>query len=84
MAYVLFGLLHLPLSPGLHRFLTQSPYLLDQPVFGVIRALEISGSVVHYREQRCNPASDLRVFPQSAHNFFVTYLARLHFALSFG
>jgi hypothetical protein len=82
-AYVFFGLLDLPLRPSSHRFPAQPPYLFDQPVFGIIRSLEISGSVAYHCQPRCDPIPDLRVLPQPAHNLFVAHLARFHFALSF-
>ena len=68
----------LPLRPPLHRLPPQKPHLLDDPLFGRVRLLEISLRVLYRADYRCESISKIRVLLEKCLKLLVAEFRRRH------
>jgi hypothetical protein len=64
-ANFLFCHFHSLLGPPLHRLSPQQPHLLNYPLFGSVRLLEISLRVLYGKSYRCDSVSKIRMRVQN-------------------
>ena len=67
----LFRHFDLPLRPPLHRLPPQMPHLLEDPLFGRVRLLEISLRVLYGADYRRESISKIRVLLEKCQKLLV-------------
>src|SRR5580704_2237317 len=68
----------LPLRPPLQRLSPQKSHLLDDPLFGRVRLLEISLRVLYRADYRCESISKIGVLLEKRQKLLVAELRRRH------
>src|ERR1700675_5125067 len=68
----------LPLRPPLHRLPPQMPHLLEDPLFGRVRLLEISLRVLYGVDYRRESISKIRVLLEKRQKLLVAEFRRPH------
>src|ERR1700683_840253 len=74
----LFRHFDLPLRPPLHRLPPQMPHLLDDPLFGRVRLLEISLRVLYGADDRRESISKIRVLLEKCQKLLRSEERRRH------
>ena len=68
----------LPLGPSLHRLPPQEPHLLDDPLFGRVRLLEVSLRILYGNSYRCDSVSKIRMRVENGQKRLVAEFHRCH------
>src|ERR1700686_4912086 len=71
-----------PLRPPLHRLPPQMPHLLEDPLFGRVRLLEISLRVLYGADYRRESISKIRVLLEKCPKLLVAEFRRRHLRAS--